>query len=254
MSKLEEEAIEFIKQVPQPTLVGFSGGKDSIVTAKLVELAGIDHILVYSNTTLDPPEVTRFIRKYYPQCQWANPTRTFWKMMLASNPPTRRYRWCCTALKKRPTWKFPHKHRIMGTRAEESPRRKNYPRINFFDVVHRKKLEHYHYYPILDWKEWQLWEFIDKYGLEYPSLYDEGFDRLGCVVCPFRSKKETLKYHQIWMDKYPGYFKAFEKAFKKWWEKRIGQGREMYYATVEEAIEAWYRGTFIKYKYKENNK
>ena len=66
----EEEAIQFIREnVPHGTYVGFSGGKDSIVTAKLMELSGIDHTLEYSFTGLDAPEVVRFIRKNYPHCK-----------------------------------------------------------------------------------------------------------------------------------------------------------------------------------------
>lgn len=34
--------------------------------------------------------------------------------------------------------------------------------------------------PIFDWKEWHIWDFIDERNLPYPSLYDEGWDRIGC--------------------------------------------------------------------------
>ena len=242
MKNLIDDTLAFIKKIPQPILVGFSGGKDSIVIAKLVELANVTHELVYSNTTIDPPDLTRFIKKYYPHCTWTNPTRSFWKMIPASNPPTRRYRWCCTALKKRPTWKLPYSRRIMGLRSEESGSRKRLPKINFF-----KKLGHTHYYPILDWNECHVWEFIEEYKLPYCKLYDEGFDRLGCVVCPMRSNQQTLKYHQIWRERYPKYFLKFENACKKWWDKRIRQGRTMAYPTVEEFIEDWYWGTAVWY-------
>lgn len=74
---------------------------------------------------------------------------------------------------------MPLKYRLMGIRAQESARRANRPRI-----------DHYRSDPVLLktiflWLEWAVWEFIDSQCLPYPSLYDEGFHRIGCVVCPF---------------------------------------------------------------------
>ena len=214
-------------------IVCFSGGKDSIVTARLAQMSGIDYRLVYSNTTIDPPAVQQFIRKEYPQCAWVRPKESFWKMIPKRNPPLYHARWCCTALKKEPSWKLPERNRIMGIRAEESKRRDNYNRINHYTGYRQ---DHIHYYPILDWPEWVVWEFIEREGLKYPDLY-ERFDRLGCVVCPMRRRAELEK----WMEIYPGYFKAFEAACRKWYKKRVGQGRTMAYSNAEEFVKAWYK-------------
>ena len=40
----------------------FSGGKDSIVIKRLAELAGVKFDAHYSVTTVDPPELTHYIR------------------------------------------------------------------------------------------------------------------------------------------------------------------------------------------------
>ena len=32
--------------------------------------------------------------------------------------------------------------------------------------------------------------YDEKYNLPFPSLYDEGYHRIGCVICPFMSKRE----------------------------------------------------------------
>ena len=64
---ITEEAISFIQDsCPDGIEVGFSGGKDSICTAKIMELSGLRHRLVYAFTGIEPPEVVRFIRKHYP--------------------------------------------------------------------------------------------------------------------------------------------------------------------------------------------
>ena len=43
----------------------FAGGKDSQTVYHLAEAAGVEFEAVYSATTIDPPEVVRFIRKQY---------------------------------------------------------------------------------------------------------------------------------------------------------------------------------------------
>ncbi len=238
-----EEAISFIKEnLPDEEIfVGFSGGKDSVTIAELVKMSGIPYKLVYTNTTIDPPEILKLIKKSYPETLWVRPKESFWKMIPKRNPPLLYARWCCTTLKKQPSWKLLHKHRILGIRAEESKARFRYPRINLYKYK-KYKQEHTQYYPILDWPEWAVWEFIKENNLPICSLYDEGFDRLGCVVCPMRLKKGTTKYIDPWRKRFPGYFKAFESACKKWYYKRKEQGRDMMHDSPEEFVQAWYRG------------
>ena len=74
-----EDAVKFIQE-NEPSegyLVAFSGGKDSIVIAKLAELAGVKNELWYNCTRIDPPQITRFIKENYPDCNWAYPKITF---------------------------------------------------------------------------------------------------------------------------------------------------------------------------------
>jgi len=237
----EEESIDFIiTNIPSGIDVGFSGGKDSIVTARLMELSGVEHTLTYSFTGLDPPEVVRFIRKEYPHCQILRKGRTFWKDLAVHSPPSDRLRWCCTLLKKTTT------DQVQGIRAEESARRANRPRIN----TYRGRTL---YYPILYWKEWQVWDFIEKHNLSYPSLYDENFDRIGCVVCPYHSEK-TGKLHKLYRDKWPRFFTRFEKGITELYSKRVGQGKKMAHGTPEEFLAAWYLDDSSRWYLDENER
>lgn len=222
-----QDSIDFVRaNIPAGTGVGFSGGKDSICTAKIMELSGVDHTLTYSFTGIDPPEVVRFIRKNYPHCRIIANKRTFWRDLAVNAPPSDRLRWCCTLLKKT------KEDQAQGLRAEESSRRAKRKRINIWKgrVL---------YYPIMYWKEWQVWDFIKLYNLKYPSLYDEGFNRLGCVVCPYHSEK-TGKLHKLYRDRWPWIFERFERGIKKLYYKRVDQGKRMYYKTPEEFLQAWY--------------
>jgi phosphoadenosine phosphosulfate reductase len=81
--------------------------------------------------------------------------------------------------------------------------------------------------------------------LPYPKLYDEGFSRLGCVVCPNHSG-----HHRQYQERWPNHFKCFEKYVTIWWHKRQGQGKDMFHNSPEEFLKDWYAGNFNYYKYK----
>jgi len=44
--------------------------------------------------------------------------------------------------------------------------------------------------PIIDWQDGDVWEFIHQENIPYCTLYDEGFTRLGCILCPMSSNQE----------------------------------------------------------------
>ena len=84
-----KESINFLRQhEPQEGyFVGFSGGKDSITTLQLCKLADVRHQAFYTYTTIDPPEVVRFIRAHYPQVQWLRPAKSFFDCVATNAPP-----------------------------------------------------------------------------------------------------------------------------------------------------------------------
>ena len=216
-----EIAIDFIREhePEEGYFVGFSGGKDSVVVLDLVQRAGVKHQAYYSATGIDPPELVKYINEHYPYVIQKRPlltrkrahpdwegVRSFYGMIKHLGFPTRTQRWCCDVLKKDPTKKVPLLHRIMGLRAEESSMRAKRGQISYF-----KKFKQWVYKPIFTWLEWEIWDYIESNKLPYCSLYDEGFDRLGCVVCPFicHGIRGKLK---ISMERWPKHYASFEKA------------------------------------------
>lgn len=227
------ESMDFLRahEPGEGYFVGFSGGKDSITTLALCRLAGVKHRAFYSCTRIDPPEVMRFIRREYPAVTWLFPRESFWALIQRKMPPMRTQRWCCDLLKKAPSKNVPLRHRLMGIRAEESARRASRPRIDHYrsDQVLLK--------PIFLWPEWAVWEFIDSQRLPYPSLYDEGFHRIGCVVCPFIfGSRARLRAS---MERWPGIWRVFEHAVKRWWQPNRERS---YWPTAEAFWQAYING------------
>lgn len=238
LDDLIKEAIEFLREnePEEGYFMAFSGGKDSIVTLRLTHMAGVRNRAYYSVSGIDPPEVVRYIKHFHPEVQFLHPPMSFYKAIEKKFPPLRSKRWCCDILRKYPSRRIPLKHRIMGIRAEESPRRAKRPRIDY-----NKREKTWIYKPIFDWKEWALWEFIERFRLPYSVLYEEGWDRVGCVVCPFICSANMAHVRRN-KARWPGIYKAFEHAVSRWFEARKAQGGQFKEATAEEYLESWYRG------------
>src|SRR5690606_10946065 len=109
-------------------------------------------------------------RLYYPEVVFLYPAMTFWKGIRKKSPPLRMSRWCCDVLKKHADHRSDLPHKVFGQRKEESAKRAARPRIDKY------KKNSIWYKPIFGWTEYHVWGFIEKYGLVYPSLYDEGYD------------------------------------------------------------------------------
>ena len=74
--------------------------------------------------------------------------------------------------------------------------------------------------PIIDWSENEIWGFIKSYKIPYCELYDQGFNRIGCLFCPMRYHKRRIEETK----RYPKYTKAFIGAFDKLYQLRKSQG------------------------------
>lgn len=200
---------------PEGFYLAFSGGKDSIVLHELARMSGVRFSSWYNQTTIDPPEVVRFIRNEYPNCRWNRPPKNL-IMSIADNtngPPTRLHRWCCKIYKERGGTGLV---KLIGVRAAESPRRADQWR----EIIVNRNGGHI-VCPILYWTDVNVWEFIRARGLKYPSLYDEGWKRLGCIGCPMLEPKALHRDFARW----PGFERLWKIGFQRFWNRWRGVPR-----------------------------
>jgi len=161
----------------------FSGGKDSVVIKELARIAGVKVEWHYHVTTIDPPELVRFIREYHSDIIRDRPKHgNFFRRMEYKGFPTRIVRWCCKEYKEVvPPNGF---SLILGIRAEESAKRaKRWSEVQIHFKTKAKTVQ-----PIIHWTSDEVWAFIRDRNLAYCSLYDEGWHRLGCIGCPMSGR------------------------------------------------------------------
>jgi len=195
--------------------LAFSGGKDSIVIKKLADMAGVIYDAHYNNTTIDPPELIYFIKKYHPDVKIDHPVKPFLTELTKRGFPLRHRRWCCSEYKERGG---SGRIVITGIRWDESCRRS---KRRMLETCYRDKLKQY-LNVIIDWTNEEVWEFIHKFNIPYCNLYDKGWSRIGCLFCPFATHKHRI----MEAEKYPRYVNAFIKAFEKLYENRKTKGNK----------------------------
>lgn len=114
---------------PEGYYLAFSGGKDSVVIKALADMAGVKYDAHYNLTSVDPPELVRFIKDVHLDVQIEIPRDkdgkhiTMWDLIPKKKmPPTRIVRYCCEVLKE---GGGEGRFTVTGVRWAESSRRKN---------------------------------------------------------------------------------------------------------------------------------
>lgn len=189
----------------------FSGGKDSIFTRFLCDTAGISYAPEYSVTTLDPPPLVKFIFKHHPDVKLCKPETTFFKARAITDFRIRQNRWCCKLFKENTSASM---LKIIAVRAAESNRRARQWSL----ITKIRRQEQWAICPALHFSDAEVWEVIRTEGMPYCELYDQGFNRLGCIGCPMASPAELRRQ----LEMFPGYEKQYRRAFAGLWEKRAG--------------------------------
>jgi len=229
---LETIAIQRLREhePPEGYYLAFSGGKDSIVILELARRSGVKFDAHYSQTTVDPPEVQKFIKEHHPEVIWEKPRNSMFRLIPKKKMlPTRIIRYCCAELKE-----IGGRGRVvvLGVRWAESVNRRD-----------RKVYEEsrstpgkWFLSPIIDWTDEHVWDYIHARHLPYCSLYDEGKKRIGCIMCPMQGPKGMLQD----AERYPKYYRAYLNAISKLMDALAADGKSMGHGDSPEEIMYWW--------------
>ena len=211
--------------------LAFSGGKDSQVIYHLAIEAGVKFEPHFSVTTVDPPELLRFIKREYPEVIWDRPAKTMWQLIVENRtPPTRLLRFCCRELKED---KGVGRVVVTGIRWQESGARSKRGMVEGCTKGHKSYV-----HPIIDWSADDVWQYHRERGLPHCELYDEGFHRIGCVMCPMAGAKGQQRDMARWPRIAENYRRACDTAYAK----RAARGDTMAWASGEDMFNWWISG------------
>jgi len=234
LRKLGKNAINTIKGIANqadykglPVHVSFSGGKDSLVILDLT-ISALRNRKVeafFINTGIEFPETLDFVHEY---CGKNNITLTekqagdtFWENVESFGPPAKDFRWCCKVCKLGPANTAIEECletsktclTIDGKRKHESFSRANIAASEMNPFVPGQL----NIFPIRDWRAIEVWLYIHWRKLDYNPLYDMGFERVGCYLCPAALSAEYHRMGEIHPDMYNRW-----ESFLLNWSKDMG--------------------------------
>lgn len=184
--------------------IAHSSGKDSTVcyhilkkVLKLVKIS--DYKIDFNNTTNDTASTYRYIKALpKDKLEIHNPEKG-WYMWIKKDKnyyiPTVMSRLCCSTYKEGQVKKYLNKDKkyliFLGMRKSESPDRSKYDwDLNEAFLKNKGKLDvpsnWKRFLPILNWTDVDIWLYILKNKLKYNEMYNLGFNRCGCLICPYQ--------------------------------------------------------------------
>lgn len=266
MKKGERMGLSYNKDGP---FLAFSGGKDSLALYHVAKMAGIKFVPEHTLTCIEPREVIYFIREHYPDVRTIRKPYTFWQYMMKKKElPSQERRYCCEYFKEN---MHPHAVTLVGLRAAESAKRasrnetwyksRNKQRNRIMSMADLYEMAQETNFqcikgkdaitisPLFHWKDVDVWYFIKEVAkVPYCSLYDQGYKRVGCIMCPLAGQKEIIKDAK----RYPKYYDAFMRTIHRMREN----GYLSYYPDMsdQDIFEWWLSKLGIRTWYNEHKR
>lgn len=253
--------------------LAFSGGKDSCVLKALADMAGVKYDAHYNVTSVDPPELVRFVREKHSDVVFDVPhdvmidedgnekeyAVTMWNLIPKKlMPPTRLKRYCCehlkehggdgrvvlTGVRKAESVRRARDRSLVNVGSKKEGRRFNTDNDEARDMVETcYKRGRVTVNPIIEWTDDDVWEFIRAYNVPYCVLYDMGYKRLGCIGCPMTSHAAEE------IERYPKIKDAYLRAFGRMIEARKKRGLPVKgkcdWSTPEKVMDWWQNRTKV---------
>ena len=190
LKNLERHAIRFIRQHmhDRPRVnVSFSGGKDSTVVLELARKAGVTE-RYFVDTGMEFPETLSFVEEMDIPV-WLKGGGLL-RHIRERGLPTKDNRWCCELVKLLPVKQWLGEQgdcvTVQGNRWYESFSRAGLPSV-CENPYHPGQLN---ISPIRNWRALEVFLYIWWRGLRVNPLYEMGFERVGCWMCPAMLESE----------------------------------------------------------------
>jgi phosphoadenosine phosphosulfate reductase len=91
----------------------------------------------------------------------------------------------------------------------------------------------FYIHPIIDWSSEDVWQYIRQRDLPYCQLYDEGWKRIGCIMCP--ENRNRINEAKRW----PTYKQAYIKALDRALVVARAKGNKASFSSGEEYFNWW---------------
>lgn len=220
LQAMEKDGINTIRGVTGqhrqlPVTVSFSGGKDSLVVLNIARKAVPKLTAFFADTGLEFPETVEYVERYTREAgidlKIERAEAAFEENFPAFGPPAKDFRWCCKVCKLGPISHFLAAGEVItvdGKRRYESFQRGNVGAVERNPFVPGQ----ISVYPVRDWRALEIWLYIRMEKLPYNPLYDQGFERIGCWLCPSALQAEYVRMKEL----HPEKFAAWEEKLHIW--------------------------------------
>jgi len=206
LQKAEKMALDF--DPDNGFYLAFSGGKDSQCLYHIAKMAGVKFKAHMNLTSIDPPEVIRFVKINYPDVELIKPGISIYDMAIKKHMlPTRRLRWCCAEFKE---MSGVGTVTLIGIRHAESARRSKRNELETGDRKFSGNFDQFSEHiekmvacvggkdkiiisPIINWTSRDVWNFLNASNIPHCSLYNKGYTRIGCILCPMSGYKQKIR-------------------------------------------------------------
>ena len=228
MKRLVKDAINTIKGIANQkefsdtqVYVSFSGGKDSLVTVDLTRSAIKKPFKVFfANTGIEFPQTVDFVRRF---CKDNNIELTevdardaFFENLTNFGPPAKDFRWCCKVCKLAPINSIMEECTRGGRKCLTIDGKRKYESFTRSRIAPKEENPfipgQVSVFPIRNWRAIEVWLYIYYRKLDHNPLYDLGFERVGCWLCPAELSAEYYRVKQL----EPALFARWNDYLLKW--------------------------------------
>ena len=212
LKNMERTAVREIRQnlILKPTInCSFSGGKDSTAVWHIAQKAGVTNAF-FIDTGLEFPETIEFVKSQ--NVEFISKAGNFWQAVEKAGPPAKDHRWCCKLLKLNPLKVHLNETgeclTVQGNRWYESWNRAELEAV----TQNPNNPLQLNISPIRSWRALDVFFYLWLKEIPYNPLYEMGYERIGCYLCPAMLEAEQENMHKT----HPEMAKRWDDFLNRW--------------------------------------